>query len=86
MTSQDHKQHNHDLTEPSITHIFPFNCVEDDSEFKNCIDNLNLSNKISLMDLQNRLFNPFELSVDCDKYLTDIDPDKNYFKDTLGNQ
>ena len=49
------------------------------------IDNLNLSNKISLMDLQNRIFNPFDLSVECDKYLTDIDPDKNYFKDTLGD-
>ena len=59
--------------------IFPFNHFTEDVDFSKCIsENCNCCDKMSISDLQNRLFNPFEFNNNSD-YLCDTDPDDQYF-------
>ena len=59
--------------------LFPFNHFTEDVDFSKCIsENCNSCDKISISDLQNRLFNPFEFNNNLD-YLCDTDPDDKYF-------
>ena len=59
--------------------IFPLNHIKCDAEFHKCILDL-FSYKNSEIDLDNQMFNPFELN-NIDRYLSQYDPDVQYFKD-----
>ena len=62
------------------SNLFPFNDYESDVDFNKCISVLcSTENNISIVDLNDRVFNPFDLN-DTDTYLNDCDPDNQYFK------
>ena len=64
-----------------LSHIFPYNHIEDDDMFVSDINHLCFNEK-NLDLISERIFNPFELNTD--KYyapLCDIDPDINFFNE-----
>ena len=64
-----------------LSHIFPFNHMEDNDIFIAEIDNMDIEAK-TIESLSESLFNPLELNND-DIYspLCDVDPDANYFNE-----
>ena len=67
-----------------IENIFPYNHIDDDSEFLKCIVDASPDiNKLSLADLQSITFNAIELNDDLD--IANCDPDLNYYNSYLNN-
>ena len=64
-----------------IEDALPFNHITNDDEFVNAIsENWNIYSKFSVKELEDRIFNPFEINDDNIALPTyDIDPDINYF-------
>jgi hypothetical protein len=63
--------------------ILPFNHYDDDEDFINALsDNWFVKDVLSIENLNERLFNPFELDdIESNILYDDIDPDCNYFRD-----
>ena len=67
--------------------FFPFNHFDDDEDFMQAIaDNIFTCNNISFKELNEKIFNPFEIN-ECNNALPlfDIDPDMQYFNDLNQN-
>ena len=64
--------------------IFPFNHIVSDSQFNECIsESVESAPNLTLSDLENKVFNSFQLNDDSDIYMNQFNPDENYYKDTL---
>ena len=62
--------------------IFPFNHIENDSEFRQALHDFNTSQCLDPLDPDSEIFDPFEINDDSDhivEYQGELDPDKNYF-------
>ena len=65
-----------------LNDIFPFNHLHDDSEFFDAIREMNTTHRIPIRQLEQQLFNVFELNDDDSLVpIYDSDPDLQYFND-----
>ena len=58
--------------------LFPFNGFEDDSHFREAIDESSCMNRYTLRYLSDKLFSPFELNMNEHPFRGDIDPDLHF--------
>ena len=62
--------------------LFPFNHLDEDTEFLNVLsEGLSKNSQISIELLNSKIFNPFSLNEDL--YLSDVDPDLQYLNSVV---
>ena len=68
-----------------LSEIFPFNCIENSSNFLDSISNP--INKIpDILQLQNMVYDPFQTNDDDGEgVLGDVDPDQNFLNEIRGS-
>ena len=69
--------------------LFPFNHVYDDDEFMRILSEcwpVSLDRIAAQAKIQDKIFSPFELNEDVYSPFMDIDPDSNYYGDTINDR
>lgn len=61
--------------------LFPFNHYDEDDEFIRTLRECTSDHDISFADLQNKIFNPFDLNENVNSPLYDTDPDIQYYNE-----
>ena len=62
-----------------ISHVLPFNHLDDDNEFKSALQSLASEVPLDFEALDKLIFNPFEWNYDVITPMNELDPDLQYF-------